>query len=586
MECLLFQPLYILNTYDDVIHLKVNRFQDGFTRLMWLRVSDNKEFYADLTQSDCEIAGFSEGLYRLCTINTKTQVVSNLMSVYVKQQPAKQMINKLWEYAEVESNDYNNQIKSLLMSTMINNPKHGLLRALFTLYDLIEDKQEFENELFYKLILIQEKLENQYLGSLNRDTSFVKLKIQAQPLLEITDDVDLIKVYNQNQELIQIYRPTGSSQQLVLPDYGFYNIYVMSGTDVLTVLRHCQLSADYIAEVWSKNQESLESYLNAVEDDYNLSSNSDIFSETEKVHYLEELSFTPRNPVFPRIEVLEGDVSRTVDLSISGVRFAEASDHTFFVSGCDADYLQDTVENEFFLVNGTTDVFRTRFNPIHNMIDTEALLYIVDDQNRIVSRVTRCLFDEDWTTTVTEYHEKIRTLEIQDFMRGLAAQVLDTYNVANNYVKDLAFDCVEDTTVNIDNVLEYLLSKIESAPRNIDQDKLSLEILKYWFSVKDYDSDFFSTGGFTWAPYTYRLTTEESTDGYVLCIMAKENGAEAFERHYIHSKNNEALQVLLNRFGRYVIYAISEKDYRFSGFLYLNHNTRYVKSYLLNFKVR
>ena len=68
--------------------------------------------------------------------------------------------------------------------------------------------------------------------------------------------------------------------------------------------------------------------------------------------------------------------------------------------------------------------------------------------------------------------------------------------------------------------------------------------------------------------------------------MAKENGAEAFERHYIHSKNNEALQVLLNRFGRYVVYAISEKDYRLSGFLYLNHNTRYVKSYLLNFKVR
>lgn len=620
----MFQPISILNTYNDIVQIKVNRFKDGYTRLLWLRETDGAEFYSDLKDPNCKIAGFTEGAYQFCTMNTQTDMTSNLISVWISQKTIKQQVQNLWDYAEVESDDYNNRLKTMLITLAEQQPERNLLQLLFMLYDPISDKQLFETDLFYKLILIQEKLENQYLGNLNRSGGFIKLKIQAQSLLEITDDIDLIRIYNQDKELIRTYRPTGTSQQLILPDYGLYDIHVISGIDTVAVLRHCQLSTDYIADVWSKNQEQLETYLNAVEDDYNLSSNSETFTEVEKTDYLEELSFTPRNAVFPRIQVLESDVSRAVDLSVSGIQFAAASNHTFYVSGCDADYLQDTVQNEFFLLTdakGTevysessvkedlpvddmeadtvsiqqtmsttqdsiTDIYRTRFEPVRNMIDTEALLYIVDENNKIVSRITRCLFDEDWTTTLVDYHEKIRVLEVSDYMRGLAAHVLETYSDANNYVKDLAASCLEDTTVNIDNILEYLLKKIKEAPYKINQDKLSLEVLKYWFTDKDYNSDFFSTGGFTWSPYTYKLTTEESEDGYVLCILAEENGAESFERHYLHSREAEALQVLLNRFGRYVVYAVSETDYRYSGFLYLNHNTRYVKSYLLNLKVR
>ena len=110
--------------------------------------------------------------------------------------------------------------------------------------------------------------------------------------------------------------------------------------------------------------------------------------------------------------------------------------------------------------------------------------------------------------------------------------------------------------------------------------------MKNHFVNTNYDSQFFSDKGFTWERYSYKLTTEESEEGYILCIMAKEQGQEEFENHYIHSFPDRAIELKLNQFGKYIIYAISEKDYRYSGFFYLNVNDNFYKSYLLNQGVR
>ena len=146
--------------------------------------------------------------------------------------------------------------------------------------------------------------------------------------------------------------------------------------------------------------------------------------------------------------------------------------------------------------------------------------------------------------------------------------------------------CMEDTNVTIDNVLETVLNEIDSAPYGIDIDKLSFEVLKYWFSLREYNSEFFSSGGFTWSPYTRMLVTEESEDGYVLCVIAKEQGAESYDRHYLHSKSDQAVKLSLNTYGKYIVYAVSEKDYKMSGFLFVNTTTGYTKSYLVNLGVR
>jgi len=585
----MLQPICITNSYNGSISLKVNRYKEGFTQLVWSEnVVNGKTFYSNLNSNVTVVPNLNDSLYTFFTINPKTGEQSDEMNVFVYSKTPEERVNKLWEQAEVEQDDYNDELKKKLIDLLTTAPHVSLLYLLYYTYENIKETQEFETELFYRLIIVQEKFENVQLGNLNRDgVCFAKLRLSAQPTVVMNKDVSVIKVYQVNgsdRKLIQVHRVASDEKQLTLPEHGYFEIQLLSGTELLSILRHCQLSSDYIAQVWSESQELLESYLNNVEDEYGMDSSG--LNETELVHYLEEKSIEPVNSVFPRIEVEESEDRRAVNLKISGVRFAEASERKFFVSGKDADYLQDTVQNEFFRIYGKTDIFNTVFEPISNMIDKEALLYIVDDKNTIVSRVTRCYFDENWTTDSSEYHEKVRTYELKTYTRDLLSQISNSYEEAYAFMQDITTSCIENTSVNIDNVLEELLNQIDSAPMGIDGDRLTFDVLKHWLSLREYNSDFFSVGGFTWAPYTRILTTEESEDGYVLCIIAKDTGADCFSRHYVHSKVDQAIKFSFNTYGKYIAYAVSEKDYKVSGFLFVNTATGYTKTYLVKLGVR
>ena len=585
----MIQPICITNMYGNSLALKINGFKEDYTELHWIASTTGEELYTELRSPFVTINNLTEQSYTFMTYNSTNKISSEPMQVFMHSRTPSSRVDLLWRFADVEDSTYNNELKQLLVNRLSSHPASSLLYVLYSIYENIDSVQDFEQELFYRLILVQEKFENLQLGNLNRDgVGFAKIRISAQPTIEFSDNVNTIKVYKlgQKKELLQVYRVTGTEKTLNLPDYGYYEIQLLHGTEMFTILRHCQLSTDYVASVWANSQELLQSYLDNVEDDFDISEGATDFTSEEKIDYLEEQGFTPKNSLFPRIQIEESETSREINLLVSGIRFAEASNHNFFVSGCDADYLQDTVENKFFVVSSSANAFSTKFEPVSNMIDREALLYIVDENNNIVSRVTRCLFDDDWTTSLSEYHEKVRQMELKDYTRRLSAQIQESYPAAWEYVRDMSYRCIEDTVINIDNVLEELLNQVDSAPSNILRDKLTFEILKDWISVTNYDSNFFSVGGFTWSPYTHMLTAEESKDGYVLCIIAKESGNEEFTRNYVHSKEDQAIQFLLNRYGKYVVYAISEKDYKYSGFLYVNTVSKYVKSYLLNLGVR
>ena len=585
----MLQPICVTNSYNGSVSLKVNRFKDGFTNLVWIDNSMNGMMYSShLNDNIVTIPNLEETLYTFFTINPKTGEQTDEMTVYVKSYSPEEQVDRLWAQCEVEETDYNNALKEKLIKNLKKSPQVSLLYILYYLYENIEEVQDFETDLFYRLIIVQEKYENVQLGNLNRDGAcFAKIRLQSQPVISMNENVNIIKVYQINgnsRKMIQVHRVMSDELSLTLPEHGYFEIQLLNDTDLLAVLRHCQLSTEYIAQVWLTSQALLEQYLNNVEDDYVLGSND--FSGDERTNYLEECAFNPVNTVFPRIEVEESEDRRAVSLKVSGVRFAEASERKFYVSGKDADYLQDTVQNEFFLIYGKTDVFNTNFEPQSNMIDTRALLYIVDDKNRIVSRCTRCYFDEDWTTDSSEYYENVREYEVRNFTRKFLTQISSSYENAYSIAQEISARCIENTGVTIDNVLEYFLNEIDTVSDKVDDDRLSFELLKYWFSLHEYDSEFFSVGGFTWAPYTKLLVTEESKEGYVLCIIKKEPNDDTFTRHYLHSKSDQAVQLLLNNYGKYIVYAVSEEDYRFSGFLFLDNSTGYTKSYLVNMGVR
>lgn len=583
------QAICCTNMYDTKMTLQVNVFRDGFTDLLWNKDGAEKVYRFSLKKDTVTIAGFVDGYYNFSVRNPQNMLETEPITVYFKRELPSYVINRLWNSANLEATAYTIALKNSLLEQLELSPSSSLLQLLWYRYQNIVDLEEFEEDIFYKLIICQETYENLQNSNLNREgAGFARLTILPVPQIIIPALIDTVKVYDiskKQKTLCQVYRPDDNVLTVPLT-VGLFEIQLLQGSYLCSVLKHCNLSDRCMIKLWEDYQEHNMSYLDTIENNLSSSMNFNDFAVEEVANYKEEISMNNVNAVIPRVKVVEEQYLRSVNLVISGVSFASISQHTFFVSGRDVEFLSEKVQNEFIPLIGNSNVFTASFEPANCMIDKEALLYVVDEQGTIVSRVTRCLFDEDSTTSLTDYYEKIRQAEINSYGRRFLSQILTTYPEGWSYAQEMITRCLEDIDINIDNIMLTLLGDISNAPQEVDKDLFSIEVLKDFIASSQYNLSFFSDAGITWRPTTYTLISEPSETGYVLCIMAKFEGNKTYSVHYIHSFTDQALEVLLNKYGTYIIYAISELDYTYSGFVYLNTVTGFLKSYLVNLEVR
>ena len=581
--------LCCLNMYNDRILLQVNSFYDGYSELLWYKEDSQITYKVKLPKDKIVVSQLLEGYYTFFTRNPSNGLETEPVTFYVTGNLPSYIINRLWNTANLEATTYTVTLKAELLAALESKPSASLLELIYKKYCSISELEEFEEDIFYRLVVCQETYENLQNSNYNRnDTNFTRLTLLPSPKIIVSNDVELIKVYkvlNNKKELCKMYRPDGDNLVIPLTE-GMFEIHLVQGPYLLGILRHCNLSARCMKKFWDDYQNKSTDYFDVIENNLASSMNFSSFLTEEVINYKEEVGINPTNAIIPRIRVTEEQYSRGVKLLISGVNFATTSQHVFYVSGRDTDFLSENVQNEFFLLTGNTDEFTVNFEPVTHMIDKEALLYIIDEQGTIVSRVTRCIFDEDSTTTMNDYYEKVRQAEINSYGKRLLSQVLSSYPDSWTYVQEMITRCLEDTDINIDNILLSLLSDVHNAPSNIDKDLLSVEIFKDFISSSKYNLSFFSDTGIAWRPTAHMIVSEPSEIGYVLCIYAKLEGAKSYSSHYIHSFPDKAIEVLLNRYGSYIIYAVSELDYSYSGFIYLNTTTGFLKSYLVNLEVR
>ena len=575
--------------YNDCIVLQVNNFYDGFSELLWYKEETQVTYKVTLPKNKIIVSGLLEGYYTFFTRNPENKLETEPVTFYVTGNLPSYTVNRLWNTADLEATVYTVTLKAELLDKLEKTPSASLLQLIYKKYCSIADLEEFEEDIFYRLAVCQETYENLQNSNYNRnDINYNRLTLLPSPKITVSDDVELIKVYNisgNRKEFCAVYRPEDNNLVIPLTE-GLFEIHLVQGSYLLGIFKHCNLSQRCMEKLWEDYQNKATDYLDIIENNFASSMNFDSFLTEEIVHYKEEVGISPTNAIIPRIKVTEDQYLRGVKLLISGVNFATASQHTFFVSGKDIDFLSENVQNEFFPLTGSSDIFTVDFEPVVHMIDQEALLYVIDEQGTIVSRVTRCMFDEDNTTTMKDYYEKIRQAEINSYGKRLLSQILSSYSESWTYVQEMMTRCLENADINIDNILLSLLADVHNAPSNVDKDLLSVEILKDFMSSSKYNLNFFSDTGITWNPVTHIVVGEPSETGYVLCVYAKLEGTEKYSSYYIHSFPDKTVEVLLNRYGSYVIYAISELDYSFSGFVYLNTTTKFMKSYLVNLEVR
>jgi len=592
--------------YDDRMMLQINSFINGFTELFWYKDNANQVYKVTLPKNKVIVAGLSNNTYyTFYTRNPKTGVETETMTFYFQSNLPSYDINRLWSAANIEATTYTTNLKnqltvdlqaatstvsSIATSTVRTIARSAsLLELIYNRYCNISELEDFEEDLFYKLIICQEAYENLRYSNYNREgVGFARLTILPSPVISISSDVETVKVYKivgGNKVFHSVYRPEDNTLTILL-EQGLYEIHLLQDSCLFSILRHCNLSERCMIKLWDDYQNNNMDYLDIIENNLSSSMNFEAFSSEEVTMYKEEVGMNPMNAVIPRISVTEEKYLRSVELLISGVAFANTSQHTFFVSGRDTDFLTENIQNEFIPLIAETNTFTAKFEPATCMIDKEALLYVIDERGIIVSKVNRCIFDEDSTTSLADYYEKIRQSEINSYGRRLLAQVLTSYPEGWSYTQEMITRCIEDDSVNIDNILSTLLADVHNAPHDIDKDLLSVEVLKDFISSSNYDLSFFDDDGIVWKPVTHTIVGEPSDVGYVLCILAKFEGNTTYSTHYVHSFTDQTTEVLLNRYGSYAIYAISELDYSYSGFVYLNTVNGFVKSYLVNLEVR
>lgn len=583
------QAICCTNMYDTKMTLQINVFQDGFTDLLWNKDDSEKIYRFSLKKDTVTIAGFIDGYYNFSVRNPQNMLETEPIAIYFKRELPSYVINRLWNSTNLEATAYTTALKNSLLEQLELSPSCSLLQLLWNRYQHIIDLEEFEEDIFYRLIICQETYENLQNSNWNREgVGFARLTILPAPQLIIPELIDTVKVYdisNKQKKLYYVYHPDDNILTIPLT-VGLFEIQLLQGSYLCSTLRHCNLSEKSMIKLWNDYQDSNMNYLDAIENNLSSSMNFNDFTVEEVADYKEEINISTVNAIIPRIKVVEEQYLRSVNLVISGVSFASVSQHTFFVSGRDVEFLSEKVQNEFIPLIGNSNIFTASFEPVSCMIDKEALLYIVDEQGTVVSRVTRCLFDEDSTTSLTDYYEKIRQAEINSYGRRFLSQVLTSYPDGWTYAQEMITRCLENSDITIDNIMLTLLGDISNAPQEVDKDLLSIEVLKDFIASSQYNLSFFSDTGIVWRPTTYTMISEPSEIGYVLCIMAKFEGSKTYSVHYIHSFTDQALEVLLNKYGVYIIYAISELDYTYSGFVYLNTTTGFLKSYLVNLEVR
>ena len=582
------QSICILNSYGRVLNLKVNTTKHGYNQLKYY-FNDNKDDIQTILIDNpyIELERLNIGKYIIYAYNSRNNISSEELEIYIPGNSYQDRVDKLWTLARIEENEYNNTLKKSLLKQLRHNPEQSLLYFLYTKLSAIEDPEEFERELFFKLIVIQEKFENLESSNYNRtNNGFNLFKNNPVPKLIMSDAADTLKIYkiiDGEKRLFKIYRNISEETDLYFDEDNFYEIQVLNNTDLIVTFKHVHFDYDNMLLLWKTVDEFLEEYDDITQDIVSISSNVTMNS-TELKNYLLERNMFPINNIMPRLTVNYTKYVRPIDITIDNVSYTSISDHKFYLSGKDIEFIDEDVDNRFIEIGGEYNTYDVNFNPISNMIDREAILFITDENGTIVSKPTRALFTEE-NEDYYEYYEKIRQHELNSYMDNLIKYISTSCPQYYDSIQEIYSSLFEDETVNADNILENIFDALVST-NNSNNDKLFYEILKNHFVNTNYDSQFFSDKGFIFERYTSKVITEESEDGYVLCIIAKELGDSKFNKYYIHSFKDRAIELNLNNFGKYIIYAISEKDYKYSGFFYLNTNSNFFKSYLLNQGVR
>lgn len=579
----MIQPFLFIHQYDSHIKLHINGFDQGYRQICWYeRENPGSLKFKEATSPDFILDGVHKGDYIFYS-RGYDGVKSAKMRVFIQENFAPERVAQYKTYmSDFEDSEINQKfIEDFEFAVLHDQDKPTLFILADQYEDMVKSKKEVllqDNAPFYKMCPLIEKYENRILASMNKNSfGNATLSYEPVPLLtchELVNEIHIYKV-NHGREIFDRRIPLFESNQVRIPfvESQAYVIYLFQGADKVGVLHHYQLDNESMNKIWHNLTVVEQQYKDIVEDDAFIGAiDVATLEPEERKMYAEEYHITSADTIFPRLlfggtdGYLEDghEINGLIDVAIPYYPLLSAFKQELYIVNRDTDFLLDDTFDNYKLI----DKARININPRENSSSDNQFFFIADAEGRILNRAERYSRNEN----LYDYKVKRNKLELIAYFKHLRTMFKENYPEALAVVDDIMVAAENDDSLNIDNITDYVIDRIVKTGLPYGTDDAIHLILQDKFARICHSKNFFESESCIFHAGEKRFSFQPQTMEYVLVVGFVSLQSNGVLYSYYHSGLG-AIDVPMNDAGIYFAYAISEDDFRTSGFLEFNSLT-------------
>jgi len=591
----MIQPFLFMHQYDTHLKVYINDFEKGFNQICWYERENPENLNVkEATSNPFILEGIHKGDYVFYSKGPDNEA-SGGMRLFFQENFAPERVKQYKTYMkDFPQTPVKQKFIEDLEFTILHEQDKP---TLFILADQFEKIKKEKKELldqdrspYIKLCPIIERYENRLLSSMNKNSfGSATLTYEPMPVLtchEMVTEVHIYKISDGKKMFFKkIHMDEDNSVRICFDECQAYVIYLFQDSDMVGELHHYQMDNDSMNIIWGKLVESEQAYKDIVEDDEEIGAvDVATLSPEERKMYAEEYHVTSADTVFPRLMfggpegILEDgqEINGTLDVYMPRFPMIDMFKQPLYIVNRDADFL---MENDFDALREIKHQHED-VNPRENSSTDDQLFFIATKDGQILNRAERYKRN----ISLYDYKRKRNRLELIAYFKRLRALFQELQPEVMTTFNDIVSTAEEDETLNIDNISDYMIGKIVRYDMLFGTDDSIYLVLQNKFSHLNYNQEFFESRSCILHAGERRFSFQPQKEEYVLVVGFVPQKTDSIQYSYYHSGLG-AIDVLMNDYGMYFVYAVSEKDFRVSGFLLFNSLTSHYKTWNLEVSV-
>ena len=618
---MIIYPICVIEQIGTLAQLHVNSFGHGHDTLYWYKAHDqSRVFHVKLTGADIIISGFKEpSRYTFYTMNSKNLVPSLMHTAYFNCDTPREHLNKLKDYVtSYDDPEYAGELVSRIsdileqqenrVAGVIEKDKNAAkilerqgdeasngsaiedfdqfwvmpadssittpIEVLQQEWTKVENPLEYEYSAFAKLYQVFERYYALKRKSINKDHGIdMGIKGLFSPVFKPGYQITHLNVYVKDNEKWRKERTVRVDSDEISIGYNFEKVYKVRAyakSEMAYEFIHYQPNEDMYSYLWNLLSEEYDTDDEVLNADITLDHEDIDMTPTEIQWYNEAAKLGAKDWIVARPQpsnisnyVLYFYIPNYELLCAFGKKFYLAAQETDIAFGEDFQCLTE-IEDRYVGVNYSS-----------SYLDGSVYFYIVDEDIRPVSKVTRFSFEDD----LEDYNEKVRMLEtknynkrLEDIMGVRFPKAIPEMSAYGGILASSSDGCTE-------NLWRNMLTHI-----NMDQ-KDWLSKPKVFFGImEEHLGNFTLDKGFFLNKVTFYHATSIFTfpkikgKNYILVVCSFNRGDSNIEESYFPSFNT-SIEIRVSRHDYTILYAIDKDTYYRSGFIIACREKDYVSIY-------